>query len=327
MSFVKIGDLQINEEGNIFTWEITQDLPLLEKHEVVVSDTFNFHNDDKKVFQLEVRHCINHPIPPDCQSTPECECEKVWRLYLRCIDQDSSIDRRGYNIIIFKNGEIFDGRHALMLESEAPILNMCETHVKQFVRSEDDIKIQCKLNYLESELYDLDQDVRPKLNFERMFLDKKYSDILLKTACGKEIPAHKVVLAVASPMFDVMFNHDMIENKCQLVDIDVDISYDTAVEMLRYIYTGSFETQEFSTTAELLAAADKYQIRDLKIKCERILGSKLSTENAMDTLRMADTYGAERLKIQTIDFIRNQSFVALTCNEISNMLLGKKTKE
>ncbi|KAL7300440.1 hypothetical protein TKK_0006792 [Trichogramma kaykai] len=323
MSFVKIGDLQINEDRNLFTWVLTQDLPLLEKHEVVVSDTFNFSNYDKKLFQLEVRHCINNPIPPDCQFNPECECKQVWRLYLRCIDQDSSIDRRGYNIIIFKNGEIFDGRHALILESEAPILNMCETHVKQFVRSEDDIKIQCKLNYLESELFDLDQDVGPKLNFERMFLDKKFSDILLKTACGKEIPAHKVVLVVASPIFDAMFNHD---NKCQLVDI-VDISYDTAVEMLRYIYTGSFKTQEFSTTAELLAAADKYQIRYLKIKCERILGSKLSTENAMDTLRMADTCRAERLKIQTIDFIRNQSFGALTCNEISNMLLGKKTKE
>ncbi|CAB0038138.1 unnamed protein product [Trichogramma brassicae] len=77
MSSVKIGDLQINEEGNIFTW----------------------------------------------------------------------------------NGNIFDGRHALMLESEAAILDICESHAKQFVQSEDDIKIECKLEYFESELFDVDQEV------------------------------------------------------------------------------------------------------------------------------------------------------------------------
>ncbi|CAB0038917.1 unnamed protein product [Trichogramma brassicae] len=61
---------------------------------------------------------------------------------------------------------------------------------------------------------------------------------ILQTADLKVVPAHRVVLAAASPVFKAMFNHDMLENKTQSVDMN-DISYDAAVEMLRYIYTGA----------------------------------------------------------------------------------------
>ncbi|KAL7300441.1 hypothetical protein TKK_0006793 [Trichogramma kaykai] len=308
MSSVKIGNLQINDEGNLFTWVLSQDLPLLEKHKVVVSDTFNFCNDDEKIFQLELHHCGINLNPTNCQIVPNCLCVVVWRLVLRSIEQDSSFSGWKYEISVIINKAIVTSRkddifRIFVPDSEEAILN-----------------------------YDFNEELGKKFDFERMFLDKKFSDIVIRTASEKEIPAHRILLASASPVFDAMFTHDMLEQKCQLVDM-VDISYDTAVEMLRYrgaphyyIYTGSFKTQEFSMTAELLAAADKYHLRELKKKCEYTLGSNLSTDNVIETLKIADVHDAERSKKKAVHFVKCQLIGTLPFSEMSNMLLGKKSK-
>ncbi|XP_023314258.1 protein roadkill-like [Trichogramma pretiosum] len=328
MSFVKqIGDLQLNEEGNIFTWEITQDLPLLKKHKVVVSDTFNFSNDDEKEFQLKLYHCAKNPNPSNCQVSSHCSCKNVWRLVLRCRNKDSSSYRLNFDISVMKDNEIFSSRNDDMFrisdrDGEEAILNICPNYVPEFISQKNNIKIQCKLK---CEIDDVNIKLGKRFNFERMFLDEKFSDIKIRTASEKEIPAHRILLATESPVFEAMFTHDMMENKCQLVDM-VDISYDTAVEMLRYIYTGSFKTEEFSTTTELLAAANKYQLQELKIKCEHLLGSKLLTDNVIDTLRIADVHGADLLKKKALNFVKRQLTGSQTLDDMSDMLLSKKRK-
>ncbi|KAL7300438.1 hypothetical protein TKK_0006790 [Trichogramma kaykai] len=190
--------------------------------------------------------------------------------------------------------------------------------IEKAIESEHNIKIQCKVQSAEDEF-------DPKLTFERMFLNKKFSDILLRTKCGKEVPAHKIVLATASPVFETMFSQDMSENESQSIDI-VNMSYSTLVKMLRYIYTRKVETQEFSMTAELMEAADKYQLRELKNKCEHILGSNLSSENAMDALKFADKYNADHLKRKSVDFVKSALNGSLSLNEMSDVLLNKKPR-
>ncbi|XP_014237847.1 speckle-type POZ protein A-like [Trichogramma pretiosum] len=166
------------------------------------------------------------------------------------------------------------------------------------------------------------EELGSMFNNEWIFLNEKLSDVKLRTACGKEIPAHRVLLANASPVFKAMFSHDMLENNNKVVNI-TDISYDAAVEMLRYIYKGSVvETQEFSLTAEVLAAADKYQLKGLKNKCERILGSNLSTENAFVALKIARTYSSNHLKKQAVDFVRCIIDGTLNVNQLNDAILS-----
>ncbi|KAL7303327.1 hypothetical protein TKK_0004516 [Trichogramma kaykai] len=100
-----------------------------------------------------------------------------------------------------------------------------------------------------------------------------------------------------------MFNHDMLENKSQLVDM-VDISYDVAVELLQFIYTGAVKNREIPLIIDLSAAADKYQLEGLKNKCEQILGSKISIENVIHILKVADKYRMKNLKKKAVDFIK-----------------------
>ncbi|KAJ8669867.1 hypothetical protein QAD02_001126 [Eretmocerus hayati] len=59
-----------------------------------------------------------------------------------------------------------------------------------------------------------------------------------------------------------MFEHDMTENEEGIVNID-DIDYDVMLEIVRYLYTGKIE-RIFHKTKELVVAADKYGLMDLK---------------------------------------------------------------
>ncbi|KAL7293602.1 hypothetical protein TKK_0012689 [Trichogramma kaykai] len=159
--------------------------------------------------------------------------------------------------------------------------------MNEFISS-DTVIFHCELKVstgsvtssLNNEPNKIDQVRSPKLNFNWVFLDKGLSDVKLKTACGKEIPSHRVVLATASPVFKAMFNHDMIENK------------------------SSVETSEFPLTIDLLAGADKYQLEELKNKCGEILSAKLSTGNGIETLSVAVKYNMDCLKQKAADFIK-----------------------
>ncbi|KAL7300439.1 hypothetical protein TKK_0006791 [Trichogramma kaykai] len=329
MSFVVIGDLRINEEDNLITWALSHDvLKLLLQHEVVRSGQFNIPSYDKVAFYLRLNTFLCIQRGPD-RDRPVVY-KKIWLLCLCCTERDSSTWKWHYEVSILKNDTIFEIRRKNdfmfpVKRNEESILLIPSMVVKNAISSLDNIKIQCKLISAQNGLVNVDKEFRSKFNFERMFLDKKFSDVLLRTKCGKEVPAHKIVLATASPVFEAMFTHDMLENKHQLVDI-VDISYDTVVEMLRYIYTGSVKNQEFFMTAELMAAANKYQLQKLKNKCEHLLGLNLSPENAVDALKIADDFDAEHLKKKAVDFVKSTLNETLRLNEMSDMLLGKKRK-
>ncbi|KAL7303409.1 hypothetical protein TKK_0004593 [Trichogramma kaykai] len=161
----------------------------------------------------------------------------------------------------------------------------------------------------------------PNLKFDWVLLDENLSDIKLRTASGKEIPAHKLMLATASPVFKAMFTLDMLEKKSQSVNM-IDISYEAAIEMLRYIYTGSIENGEFSLAMELLLVGEKYQLEGLKNKCEKILSLELSSENAVDILKVANKCNMSSLKKNAVDFIKQYMSVSSDSDDVGNMILS-----
>ncbi|XP_014227693.1 speckle-type POZ protein-like [Trichogramma pretiosum] len=175
-------------------------------------------------------------------------------------------------------------------------------------------------NFLNLESDNTNKVLVLKCNFNWLFLNKNFSDVILKTACEKEIPAHTGVLSIASSVFKDMFNRNMLENRSKSVNL-IDVSYEAAVESLRYIYTGVVETQEFSLTSELLTAADEYQIEELKNECEEILSSSLSIENVVKARKIADKCSVKHLKKEAVDFIKRNISGPLDYDDISNMIL------
>lgn len=146
----------------------------------------------------------------------------------------------------------------------------------------------------------LQVDAHVNKHYGNLLTYNKFSDVTFDIG-EEQIFAHKAILTVRSPVFAAMFEHDMQETKENKVKI-TDIRAEVFREVLRFIYTGSVQAME-QMADDLLIAAEKYALDALKTMCEKHLAKKLSVETATATLHFADTYNANQLKKEAIDFI------------------------
>ena len=89
-------------------------------------------------------------------------------------------------------------------------------------------------------------------------MDKAFQASFKIVAGNEEFHCHRNILSGRSPVFEAMFQSDMIENTSRIVYMK-DIKPEVVREMLHYIYTGNI--RDTGKEAELLAAADKYRYK------------------------------------------------------------------
>ncbi|XP_065219682.1 speckle-type POZ protein-like [Planococcus citri] len=140
---------------------------------------------------------------------------------------------------------------------------------------------------------------------ETLFMDDKFSDITLCVK-NKKYVAHKNILAARCPYFQKMFDAEWIEKKLDSVELK-QVDEIVFEEILRYIYAGKSEKLE-TMVAQLLEAADMFDLDELKLVCEQELMKSLSTETAVDVLILADRYDAKNLKTRAINYIKVNSY-------------------
>ncbi|XP_058790400.1 speckle-type POZ protein-like [Phymastichus coffea] len=137
-------------------------------------------------------------------------------------------------------------------------------------------------------------------NFKNLLNNDKFSDFVLKVK-GTEFPVHKAILAAHSRVFAVMFDSDMREksdNFALIEDVEVEVMH----KLLHFIYVGQVDNlEELADT--VLMAADKYELDGLKQQCEEQLVKQLHIDNVYECLRLADDYGAHKLKDAAIQFL------------------------
>ena len=95
----------------------------------------------------------------------------------------------------------------------------------------------------------------------------------LKLICGSEkveLPCHRAFLSARSPVFLAMFQHDTAEFQKKEIEMP-DVEPEVAEMMLKYIYSGDIKTIKPGMEEELLVAADKYSLLELKELCEEVL--------------------------------------------------------
>lgn len=97
-----------------------------------------------------------------------------------------------------------------------------------------------------------------------MFYNEELKDSELHTSDGKILKCHRSVLAARSPVFEAMFASDMEEAK-GVVKIN-DFDSETINQMLRFVYWLKVEKLD-DIVVDLIYAADKYQIQELKEIC------------------------------------------------------------
>ncbi|XP_014235423.1 speckle-type POZ protein-like [Trichogramma pretiosum] len=198
-------------------------------------------------------------------------------------------------------------------------------NIDELISSENTVTIQCELEIfkdyessIDSEICYSKEQIIDKVNLDSLFLSEEFSDVKIITPDANDIPAHKNILAAASPVFRAMFTHDMLENKNSSVKI-TDTTKNIVTEMLRYIYMGEIKNMNKDNTLELLEMADKYQIDNLKIKCGKILCANLSIENAIDTLVTAHKYTLKNVEDEAIKFIATRTELLLNFQKMKKI--------
>ncbi|XP_055942586.1 speckle-type POZ protein-like [Argiope bruennichi] len=161
---------------------------------------------------------------------------------------------------------------------------------KKYANGESDKRFQLK------SLEELSNDFKRLLDPETSC----FSDVILKCG-GASIAAHKNILSARSPVFAAMFSNPMKESHKNEVNF-TDIEASVLQAMLVYMYTGKYGNLTASSAADLLFAADKYQLQDLKRICCDVLKDTASHQNVLKVLVLGDLH-SDDLKTFATDYI------------------------
>nr|GLL17540.1 BTB/POZ domain-containing protein At1g21780 [Ipomoea trifida] len=103
------------------------------------------------------------------------------------------------------------------------------------------------------------------------------------------------MICAASPVFQTMFYHDLMEKQSSTINIQ-DMSKDLCAALLGYLY-GTIKGDEFwRHRLELLTVAHKYEISDLRDHCEESLLADIDTGNVFGRLQLAWIYEFQKLQ-------------------------------
>ncbi|XP_071676662.1 BTB/POZ and MATH domain-containing protein 2-like [Lolium perenne] len=138
--------------------------------------------------------------------------------------------------------------------------------------------------------------------------NKEHADVKVG---GEEFPAHRLVLAMRSPVFkEELYGLTREKDTSRIVVDDIQSSVFRA--LLHFVYTDSLlppmdapppgdDTKEM--IQHLLAAADRYAVQRLKSLCESILCKGIDTSSVITTLGLANRQNCIGLKDACIEFI------------------------
>jgi speckle-type POZ protein len=123
-----------------------------------------------------------------------------------------------------------------------------------------------------------------------------------------KIQAHKLVLAMRSPVFAAEFRGGMKERTTQSIRV-ADMSASTFRAMLHFIYTDELPKPKkkgcrLAMAQDLLEAADLYDLERLRLMCENILSESITVDNLMATLMLVhNRHSCHQLEASCVSFM------------------------
>lgn len=131
--------------------------------------------------------------------------------------------------------------------------------------------------------------------------ERKFLDVTLEAAGGRDFPAHRAVLAAASPYFRAMFAGQLRESRAERVRLH-GVPPDMLQLLLDFSYTGRVAVSG-DNAEPLLRAADLLQFPAVKEACGAFLQQQLDLTNCLDMQDFAEAFSCAGLASAAQRFI------------------------
>lgn len=133
-------------------------------------------------------------------------------------------------------------------------------------------------------------------------------DITLKVN-GKEIRAHRIVLAACSPYFRAMLTTGFLESNLGTITLQ-DCEENAVEELVKFLYTCKLNLNELNVE-HVLAAAALFQLQLVVQNCADFLGTLIRIANCLGIQSLAMQYSLSNLESKVTSFI-NWNFMAVS---------------
>lgn len=143
------------------------------------------------------------------------------------------------------------------------------------------------------------------------FVVLKYNERRNKR-CRMEIPAHKFILSISSPVFFKMFHGEMADTS-DSIDLP-DCEHEGLLEMLRYMYT---DTANLSgdNVMQVMYLAKKYMLPALAKECTSFLIDNVEVSDVFVVLENARMHEEKDLETKCWDIIENLTYEVVKSDE------------
>ena len=137
--------------------------------------------------------------------------------------------------------------------------------------------------------------------YRDLCLSKQYSDVMIVCKDGVELPAHRNVLAAASPIFREALSKDGSHK------LPVNRNSNVMKAVLQFIYTGQLEENILEAeTAVLLSVSSEFKLEALEQVCAGKCGERLTIQNVRVMLDVGERHKARWIKKECLDFLQRQ---------------------
>lgn len=162
---------------------------------------------------------------------------------------------------------------------------------------------------------------------EKLYLKSKKADvhfIFESNGNSERVPAHKILLASGSEVFDTMFYGSLKEQG----DIKiVDASAEAFKQFLRLFYFNHIELT-METVAEVMYLSKKYDVMDCLEMCSVFLANKLTIENVISVIELAIIYDQlelrklceSKIRLNSREILQSLSFLECDGQVVNHIL-------
>ena len=125
-------------------------------------------------------------------------------------------------------------------------------------------------------------------------------DLTVVSKDGAKIKCHRLILSIRSEVFKAML--EPAKNTGSTINI-TEFDGSTIRKMIRFMYTDVVPEDGSEIDMDLLAIANKYQIKSLKSICERKLCEELDVNNTLDAWIGANLFDCNNLLASCENFL------------------------